>query len=253
MYAADDKSSSAREISRSVKTSTWFRMAADGNWPERNRKYWPQREFTPTAVSSSTFVRSCLTDATRLTFSDAQFKSSVPVHLGVDFRKGTGTLTVPLGCSAEIETLNLGVNGNFRSGQAVEPGIYPVTFKPFFGKGNDPIWGVLTDEETVMPEHRAGPLKRVGVAVVKKFDCPDALSGFCPASGGVLAGDVKGQIREFRGGDTRILFRIASSRPYQPCNRLTSTATDRTKSSSATTATCFFATNPRGSCSGVTR
>ena len=53
------------------------------------------------------------------------------------------------------------------------------TFKPAFAKGVDPIWSFLNEEETVEPARRAGPLKTAGIAVVKKFECPDALTGFC--------------------------------------------------------------------------
>ena len=214
MYAADDKDPASRRI---------FRMA-NGLYLIRDGGKRELAGLRPEALAQAGIhtdsdfffydsTSLCLADATRLKFSDVRFKSSVRVHLNVDMRKGTGTLTVPDGGNAAIETANLAVGGLPRDGRGVEPGVYPVTFKPAFAKGADPIWSFLNEEETVEPARRAGPLKTAGIDVVKRFECPDSLTGFCPMKGGVLAGDAKGQIREFRGESEGLFFRIASGRP----------------------------------------
>ncbi len=214
MYAADDKDPAVRLISR---MANGLYLIRDGE--KREVAGLRPEALAQAGIRTDSGFFFCdstslyLAAATRLNLSNVRFRSSVRVHLNVDMRKGTGTLTVPEGGKAAIETTNFAVGGVPRDGGVIEPGAYPVTFKPAWARGTDPVGILLNGEETVAPALRAGPLKTSGIDVVKKFESPDALTGFCPMKGGMLAGDAMGRILEFRGGVEGLLFRIASGRP----------------------------------------
>jgi len=152
-------------------------------------------------------------DASFFQFSSAWLRASAGVHLEVDFETGSGRLIVPEGRRVLVETSGLSVGVDEKASQELPPGTYRVSFKNDGWKGTDLIQALGGYEMKVLPGAWAPPPAKAGIDILKKFESADSLTSFCPSSDGILAGDEKGRVLQFRGDSMNVLFQVSSGRP----------------------------------------